>query len=63
MIGDYDDEGRPVCTENLLGNSGAAHNVSQDQAGKSAVQLLREVVAEVTNNRIPAPIRKGPGFY
>jgi hypothetical protein len=60
--GDYDDEGEAVWTANIHGNNGAAHYVSAETEQRSRVQRLREVVAEVTNGRIPAPQRRGPGF-
>lgn len=64
--GDYDEEGEPVWTPNIHGNSGAAHYVSADTdfaKRENRVQKFREVVAEVTNGRIPAPPpRRGPGF-
>ena len=61
--GDYDDDGQLVWTPNIHGNNGSAHSVSSDAREKQTVDRLREIVAEVTNNRIPAPTRKGPGFY
>lgn len=61
--GDYDDEGEPVWTPNIHGNTGHAGYVSSERRGETAVQELREVVAEVTRGRIPAPTRRGPGFY
>ena len=61
--GDYDDMGERVWTPNIHGNTGAAGYVSNETQGDNAVQRLRQVVAEVTNGRIPAPPRRGPGFY
>ncbi len=60
--GDYDDWGDPVYTANIHGNTGYAHSVSSDTTSETRVQQLREVVAEITNGRIPAPQRRGPGF-
>ena len=60
--GDYDDNGEAIWTPNIHGNTGSAGYVSNERAGESKVQALREVVAEVTNGRIPAPRRRGPGF-
>ena len=60
--GDYDDVGEPVWTPNVHGNNGSAHYVSAETEQQNRVQCLREVVAEVTNGRIPAPQRRGPGF-
>ena len=64
--GDYDDIGDPVWTQSLAGNSGSAHNVTSEPdfaEWENRVQKFREVVAEVTNGRIPVPTRRGPGFY
>jgi hypothetical protein len=61
--GDYDEWGDPVWTPNIHGNTGSAGYVSNEGRQQSRVQALREVVAEVTNGRIPAPERRGPGFY
>ena len=64
--GDYDDAGDCVWTPNIAGSSGSLHNVSSEPDfayQENAVQKFREVVAEVTNGRIPVPIRRGPGFY
>ena len=61
--GDYDEDGEMVWTPNIHGNNGSAHHVSSEARQQSRVDALREVVAEVTNNRIPVPPRRGPGFY
>ena len=61
--GDYDDAGERVWTPNIHGNTGSAGYVSNEQHQQTTVQQLREVVAEVTRGRIPAPTRRGPGFY
>ena len=61
--GDLDDNGEPVWTPNIHGNTGSAGYVSGEKGGNDVVQRLRDVVAEVTNGRIPAPPRRGPGFY
>jgi hypothetical protein len=61
--GDYDDHGERVWTPNIHGNTGNASHVSNGVEEKTIVQLLRETVAEITNGRIPAPSRRGPGFY
>ena len=60
--GDYDEDGNPVWSPNLQGTSGAAHSVSSDLEGEDSVRRLRKVVAEITNGRIPEPVRRGPGF-
>jgi len=60
--GDYDDWGNPVYTPNIHGNTGSAGYVSNEGSAETRVQALREVVAEITNGRIPAPQRRGPGF-
>lgn len=60
--GDYEDDGAEVWVPNLQGNSGSAHSVSSVEREKTAVQMLREVVAEVTSGRIPVPERRGPRF-
>jgi len=56
--GDYDDVGEVVWTANIHGNSGSVSPLSGATKGESAVEQLREVVAEVTNGRIPVPVRK-----
>lgn len=61
--GDYDDVGEPVWTPSIHGNTGSAGYVSNEAKQENRIQALREVVAEVTNGRIPAPERRGPGFY
>ena len=61
--GDYDDEDEPVSTPNLHGNSGSASPLSHVTNGDNAVQKLRQVVAEVTHGRIPAPTKRRPGFF
>jgi hypothetical protein len=61
--GDYDDLGDPVWAPNILGNTGSVGGREQPRPEPDAVQRLRDVVAEVTNGRIPAPQRRGPGFY
>ena len=60
--GDYDEYGDPVWQSDHAGQSGSAHYVSAEQRGWDAVKALREVVAEVTNGRIPVPERRGPRF-
>lgn len=61
--GDYDDDMEPVWTPNIHGTTGSAHNVSGDQENEDAARQLRDVVAEVTNGRIPAPTKRRIGFY
>ena len=61
--GDYDEEGEMVWTPNIHGNNGSAHSISGDEKKQTRVERLWEVVAEVTNNRIQAPKRRGPGFF
>jgi len=60
--GDYDDNGEAIWAPNIHGNTGSAGYVSNQRSGESNVQALREVVAEITRDRIPAPRRRGPGF-
>ena len=60
---DLDDNGDPIWTPNIHGNTGSAGGVNSHAPETDAVQRLRETVAEVTNGRIPAPQRRGPGFY
>lgn len=61
--GDYDEDGEMVWTPNIHGNSGSASPLSHATSGADAVQKLREVVAEVTRGRIPAPTKRRPGFF
>ena len=60
--GDYDEDGYPVYQSDHSGQMGSAGYVSSEQRERDAVRRLREVVAEVTNGRIPVPERRGPRF-
>ena len=59
--GDYDDDGDAFQSPSL-GPGGALHSVGTEVSADDAVARLREVVAEVTNGRIPAPVKRF-GFY
>jgi hypothetical protein len=61
--GDYDEDGYPVYTDSLHGNTGSLSYVSSDKRGIDAVHKLRETVAEITKGRIPVPPRRKLGFY
>ncbi len=61
--GDYDDAGDAVWTPSLDGNSGSAGGVNSMGRDRDVVRELREVVAEVTRGRIPAPAPRKAGFY
>lgn len=60
--GDYDDDERLIGEDPYMPGTGGAHYVSDDKRNATTVQRLRDVVAEVTRGRIPAPVRRGPGF-
>ena len=44
------------------GHVGSAHGVNSEKPDRNRVQELREVVAEITRGRIPAPQKRGPRF-
>lgn len=44
------------------GSVGGAHYVSSEKPPRDRVQELREVVAEITRGRIPAPPPRSPRF-
>ncbi len=50
-------------TPSLDGNSGSAGGVNSMGRDRDVVRELREVVAEVTRGRIPAPAPRKAGFY
>jgi len=61
--GDYDDAENEVAGRRAPhSGTGSGHSVSSDSADWDQVQRLREVVAEITRGRIPAPKRRGPRF-
>ena len=60
--GDMDEDGRPLQLEDQHGPIGGANIQSNRERELDAVQRLREVVAEVTRGRIPAPEKRGPRF-
>ena len=61
--GDYTDDDEQVADRQTPhGGTGSGHYVSGDERDRDPVQRLREVVAEVTRGRIPAPTRRGPRF-
>ena len=60
--GDYDDTGSEIYTPNIHGNSGIVSYMTSDNDGESAVDELRKTIAEITNDRIPVPQKRGPGF-
>ena len=41
---------------------GSSHAVSSERAEENRIMQLRQVVAEVTGNRIPVPALRGPRF-
>ena len=59
---DLDEDGRPLQRDDQHGPIGGANIQSHREENSDAVARLREVVAEVTRGRIPAPEKRGPRF-